>query len=359
MPFDINSSIANASTLPSAFYQSPDWFERSKEAIFAKSWQFVGDVDLVKVPGAVHPFVHLDGCLDEPLVLTRDTNDQVHCLSNVCTHRGMLVAESGGNERFLRCRYHGRRFGLDGCFQSMPEFEGVCNFPTAADNLAKVPFGQWGPWLFASVNPSMSLEEMLKPVVDRLGWMPFNEFRLDASRCRDYVVRAHWALYVDNYLEGFHIPFIHAALNQAIDYDNYLVELLPSGVLQLAHAKSDEGIFDLPTSSPDHGQRISAYYYWLFPNLMLNFYPWGLSINVVRPVGHDRTRVSFIPYVWREELRGEGAGADLDRVEREDEVVVEAVHKGLKSRFYDRGRYSVAREDSVHHFHRLIQSAFE
>jgi choline monooxygenase len=118
-------------------------------------------------------------------------------------------------------------------------------------------------------------------------------------------------------------------------------------------------VFDLPASSPDYGQKISAYYYWVFPNLMLNFYPWGLSVNVVRPHGPDRTKVSFYPYVWREELRTGGAGADLDRVEREDEVVVEAVQQGLRSRFYDRGRYSVAREPCTHHFHRLIQAALE
>lgn len=58
-------------------------------------------------------------------------------------------------------------------------------------------------------------------------------------------------------------------------------------------------------------KRVAAYYWWLFPNTMLNFYPWGLSVNVVRPLGVDRTKVSFLTYVWREELvdkRGRGAG---------------------------------------------------
>ncbi len=355
MRLDVDPDISKAETLPSAFYQDAELFESARDKIFARSWQFLGSVDdLVKVPGSVHPLTLLEGCLDEPMVLTRDMEDQIHTLSNVCTHRGMLVAEAGGNERFLRCRYHGRRFGLDGCFAHMPEFDGVCGFPSERDNLPKIPSAQWGPFMFASLNPVAPLEDVLRPVQERLGWLPLNEFKFDAARVREYAIRSHWALYVDNYLEGFHIPFIHAALNQVLDYENYTSHLYPWCNLQLAASKGTVAAFELPTSSPDYGQSISAYYYWVFPNLMLNFYPWGLSVNVVRPLGPDRMKVTFIPYVWRDELQGSGAGAELDRVEREDEVVVEAVQRGLRSRFYDRGRYSVTREAGVHHFHRLI-----
>jgi choline monooxygenase len=184
--------------------------------------------------------------------------------------------------------------------------------------------------------------------------MPFGQFYLEPSRARDYLVRANWALYCDNYLEGFHIPFIHASLNSVIDYGSYTTEVYDWCNLQLGIAASGEPCFDLPKDSPDSSRRIAAYYYWVFPNLMLNFYPWGLSVNLVRPLGPELTRVSFLPYVWDASKLDSGAGAALDRVEREDEVVVEAVQKGVKSRFYDRGRFSVAREQGVHHFHRLL-----
>lgn len=350
----VHPDLSQASTLPSAFYTDAEVYKESLEKIFARSWQFVGDIDLVKVPGQVHPITLLKGSLEEPLVLTRSMQDEVHLLSNVCTHRGMLVCEGAGNERFLRCRYHGRRFGLDGGFQQMPEFDGVQNFPTEADNLAKVPFGQWGPWLFAGVNPVSSLQDWLSPVKERLGWLPLNEFRLDPNRQKDYLIKSNWALYIDNYLEGFHIPFIHNALNSVLDYENYDIIQNPYGNLQLATAGDGENCFDLPEESPDFGKQIAAYYYWFFPNIMLNFYPWGVSINVVAPLGPELTKVTFIPYVWKEELRNLGAGADLDRVEREDEAVVEQVQRGVKSRFYDKGRYSVRREDGTHQFHRLV-----
>ncbi len=149
--------IEEASTLPSRFYKDPSIFELVRERIFARSWQFIGDTDSVKVPGTVHPFTLLEGFLNEPMVLTRDMEDKLHLLSNVCTHRGMQVVEGTSNERHLRCRYHGRRFGLDGCFQHMPEFEGACGFPSPSDSLPKVPFGQWSKLLFASIAPESDL----------------------------------------------------------------------------------------------------------------------------------------------------------------------------------------------------------
>lgn len=351
------SRIEEASTIPSRFYTDPALYEASKDLIFARSWHFLGHQEMASVPGAVFPFTLLEGCLDEPLLLSRGMDDQLRLLSNVCTHRGNLVVEGPGNERFLRCRYHGRRFALDGKFQSMPEFEGVCGFPSAADDLPQVALDNWGPFLFGSLNPLAPLADVIGPATNRLGWLPLSEFRHDPAASREYVVKAHWALYVDNYLEAFHIPFIHPGLNQAIDYETYAYELFDHGNLQLAEAKPGEDSFEQPPGSPDAGRQIAAYYYWFFPNLMLNFYPWGLSVNVVRPQGPALTRVSFIRFVWRPERQARGAGAGLDRVEREDEAVVECVQKGVRSRFYDRGRFSPKREIGTHHFHTLIAKA--
>ena len=355
--FRVDPRIDHAATLPSAFYKDPAVFERSKDAIFARHWQYVLDSDQVKVPGSVCPITMLEGFLDEPILAVRNMDDQLRMLANVCTHRGMQVVEGAGNQRSLRCRYHGRRFGLDGQCQFMPEFEGVCGFPAATDNLAKVPFGQLAKLIFAAIDPTISLDDWLKPVMDRVGWMPMDRFVQDPTRGREYLVRANWALYVDNYLEGFHIPYVHASLNEVIDYGNYTTEQFEWSNLQLAVASDGEDAFDLPQSSQDFGKRISAYYFWLFPNTMLNFYPWGLSINVVRPLGPDLTKVNFIPFVWDASKLGKGAGGDLDRVEREDEAIVELVQRGVRSRFYDRGRFSVAREANVHHFHRLLAAA--
>lgn len=357
MNLDIHADIRKASTLPGRFYRDPETYAVVLERVFAPSWQFAGDAALVRVPGSVHPLTLLDGSLSEPLVLTRDENDRLHCVSNVCTHRGTLVCEAPGHERMLRCRYHGRRFHLDGRFHSMPEFEDVENFPSDADNLAPVALESWDSLLFVSLRPKVPFEDWIGPVRERLAWLPLREFAFDASRSREYLVRANWALYCENYLEGFHIPFVHSGLAAALDFGSYRTELFRWCNLQVGVAKGGESVFDLPAASPDHGQRIAAYYWWLFPNLMLNFYPWGLSVNVVRPLGVEQTRVSFLSYVWDASRLEQGAGAQLDRVEREDEAVVESVQRGLRSRLYRRGRYSPTQERGTHHFHRLLQEA--
>lgn len=352
----IDPDITRASTLPASFYAHPSWYARSRERVFARSWQLIGDTDQLRAPGQVVPFTLLEGCLDEPLVVTRDAGDGLHCLSNVCTHRGMLVCEAPGVEGALRCRYHGRRFSLDGRFLSMPEFEGVADFPRPSDDLPRVALGRWGKLLFASLDPEVPFDEFVGDMRARTEGLPLEHAVADPSRSRDYLVKANWALYCDNYLEGLHIPYVHAGLATVLDYGAYRTELFAWSNLQLGAASSGEDAIDLPPTSPDRGRRVAAYYFWLFPNTMVNVYPWGLSVNVVRPLGPDRTRVSFLSYVWDPSRLDAGAGSGLDRVEREDEVVVEGVQRGVRSRLYDRGRYSPTREAGVHHFHRLLAS---
>jgi choline monooxygenase len=209
--------------------------------------------------------------------------------------------------------------------------------------------------LFTSLNNKYPHELFFRDMMELVSWMPLNDFKFEPSLSHVFNVKAHWALYCENYLEGFHIPFVHAGLNAVIDYGEYATELFfPYSSLQLGLAKSKENCFDLPSSSPDHGKNVAAYYFWVFPNMMFNFYPWGLSINVVEPVAVDECRVCFYSYVWDESKLNKGAGSGLDKVEAEDEEIVENVQRGIRSRFYQYGRYSVTREQGTHHFHRLL-----
>ncbi len=359
MNFTVDSNIAQAKTLDTNFYLKEECFQLSKEKIFGNCWQYIGDTDLVKDKGWVTPVILLENFIDEPLLISKDKNEQLNCLSNVCTHRGNLMVEKPCQLHDIRCKYHGRRFSLDGKFLSMPEFKEVKNFPSPADHLHQLPLHTWGKWLFTSLNPKLNAADFLKPMADRVGWMPLKEFVFHPELSKDYLIDAHWALYCENYLEGFHIPFVHAGLNSMIDYGNYTVELFKYSSLQLGIAKEGELVFDLPLSSPDYGKKIAGYYFWVFPNIMFNFYPWGLSLNIIHPLGVNKTKVSFLSYVLDESKLRQGAGADLHRVELEDEDIVQNVQKGIRSRFYHHGRYSVTREQGTHHFHRLIAEFME
>lgn len=354
---DIQSDIRKAATLPAWFYRDSQAFETVKEKIFARSWHYVADATVVEAPTVQYPFTLLPGVMDEPLLLTRDGKERLHCLSNVCTHRGKIIVEEPGKGRLLRCGYHGRCFGLDGAFRSMPSFDAVENFPAPEDDLTALSVKEWLGMIFISLEPEVAFEEMIRPIEERLGWMPFDTLQFSEEGTQDYYVDANWALYCDNYLEGFHIPFVHPALNQAITSGSYGYELFPYCSLQLGLAEEGEPCHDIPEGWPDYGKRIYAYYYFVFPNLMLNFYPWGLSLNVVEPLSHNKTRVRFRTYYFA------GAPANrqvnrIDQTELEDEEVVESVQLGLQSRFYKKGRFSPKEEPAVHHFHRLVADYF-
>lgn len=352
--FFIDPNIAKANTIDTAYYLNEEYYQASKEKIFAPAWQFIGDTNKVKDAGSAFPFILLENYLNEPLLLTHDKNDQLYCMSNVCTHRGNLMVYEPCNLNQLRCRYHGRLFSLDGKFISMPEFKEVENFPTPADNLHNLPLFKWGNLLFTSLHAIFHAQDFFGEMMQRIEWFPVDKLELRKDLSRDYIVKANWALYCENYLEGFHIPFVHAGLNQVLDFGEYTTEIFRYSNLQLGIGKKGDVCFDLPSSSPDFGKEVAAYYFWVFPNMMFNFYPWGLSLNIVQPLNVSVTKVSFLTYVSDESKLNKGAGSGLDTVELEDEEVVENVQKGIRSRFYKHGRYSVKREQGTHHFHSLI-----
>ncbi len=332
--FDINSDIAAAETLPSGFYTSDECFEASKERVFSRTWQFAG---LKRDLENVLPVSLLDPMLAEPLLIIDDGAPV--CLSNVCTHRANILVDQKCRIEGIRCRYHGRRFDLSGKFLSMPEFEGVADFPTEADNLRPFPLAEWAGLLFVSLDPVDKFESFFGPVLEIFG-----DFECGAViSTTEYEVEAHWALYCENYLEGFHIPYIHSSLNQELDFSSYQTVTSRFSSLQTARASV--------ANSKDGS---AAHYYFVFPNLMFNFYAWGLSVNIVEPVAKELTRVRYITMVTDPAKSDAGAGADLDTVEKEDQRIVESVQKGIRSRSYGRGRYSVRREAGLHHFHRLV-----
>lgn len=356
LPLQIHPDITRAETPPGAFYTSQDVFRHLATTAFAPAWHYAGPAAGVPASGHAAPFTLLPGCLNEELVWVTNLEHNTFCLSNVCTHRGALVVNNVGPLARLQCPYHGRRWGWDGQFQHQPQFREAQDFPRPCDHLAALPHHTFAGMRFVSLAPALPFEEWMADVLEYVGWMPLDTFTEDPARATDYTVRANWALYLDNYLEGLHIPFVHPALNAALDYNAYETRLLRHGNLQIGYAKPGESTFDIPAGWPLHGQPVAGLYFWLFPNLMLNFYPWGISLNVVEPQAVGQSRILFRRYVWRPELMDTGASADLHQTEIEDEAVVESVQRGLQGRIYTRGRYSPTGEACVHHFHRMLAS---
>jgi choline monooxygenase len=339
----VHRDLRRAGTIDPALHFDPATHARVLERVFTPSWQ------LLPVPEPAHvvePFTLLEGGLNEPLVWIRDGGSE-RVLSNVCTHRGALLADGPSDSRGLRCAYHGRRFGLDGRMESCPGFEGALDFPRPEDDLASVALQALGPLRFLSIAPDMDFERWSAPLRAALSEFEGETFTFAPEASQAYDLDASWAVYCENYLEGFHIPFVHPGLNAGLDFGRYRVEVEGRTVNQLGFGSKGE-------RSLRREEGLVAEYLWLYPNLMVNVYTWGISVNLVEPTGPGRCRVRYLRWVARSALVETGVGSGLDQVELEDQAVVHSVQKGVRSRLYPGGRFSPEHEAGPHHFQRLL-----
>ena len=354
----VDKDIKLAETLPAKFYKNKNIFEITKEKIFLRCWHWIGDNSFKNEGNFKIPIEILPKFLNEPLVLTITDKNKIKCFSNVCTHRGNILVHEKCKSKKIICNYHGRRFNGEGKFEFMPEFKETLNFPRESDHLHDFPIFVWNKLIFVGLNPSFSIDKVFEKINRRISFLPLENLQLHEDLSKDYSINANWALYCDNYLEGFHVPFVHKDLNEVLDYNNYDTEIDEYFNLQIGYAKNEDECFTIPKKHKDYGKKIAAYYYWLFPNLMLNIYPWGISINLVCPEGISKTKILFRSYVFDKSKLNSGASGDLDKVEMEDEEVVQSVQKGINSAFYNTGRFSPTKEKGVHHFHSLISKFF-
>jgi choline monooxygenase len=337
--YDFEPVLARARTPPSRWYVDPAILRVELERVFGRTWQLVGRNDRVASPGDY--FTTRVGT--EGIVVARGGDRVLRAFSNVCRHRAGPVARGSGHALSLKCSYHGWTYGLDGGLLATPEFDEVEGFDRASCRLPAVRLAEWEGFVFTN------LDADAPPLSEFLGSLPVEVRHLPLARMRlvkavDYDMACNWKVYVDNYLEGYHIPVVHPSLFRLLDYGAYRVEA--SGLHARQHA-------------PLRAQASEAFYFWVFPNLMLNVYPDSFQLNLVTPLDSERTRARFEWYLpdparpgAMEEL--ERAMAFSEEVQREDTAICEAVQEGLRSRTYDRGRYSVRRENGVHHFHGLL-----
>lgn len=349
----VDPDLSRAQTLPAAWYRDRTVFDAERERLFARTWQIVGRVEQVDAPGRYFTCT-LAG---ETVVVVRGDDHRLRALSNVCRHRAGPIATGAGQRKVLQCRYHGWTYGLDGSLLGTPEFDGVACFERGAHSLPSFPVDTWGGFVFVSLDPQATpLSAVLDSIPTETQALPLEHMRL--FRSHDYTLECNWKIYVDNYLEGYHIPIVHPGLFKQLDYQSYRVETARWHSKQ--HAPLRRSVEDsLYLRHLQPGQEPIALYFWLFPNMMLNIYPDNVQLNVIVPLDVERTLTRFEWYLLDPERPGAtedfaASFAFSDEVQQEDIAICEAVQRGLHSRTYEAGRYSVARENGVHHFHRLV-----
>ncbi len=349
--------IARAATMPARWYIEPDFLTLEAERIFYRTWQPVARLEDVARIGDFYTCE----VLDQPLVIVRNHKDELRAFYNVCPHRAAVVAHGRGNRKSLQCKYHGWTYDLDGKLLRAPEFEGVKNWKADEVCLQSVRVEAWGPWIFVNLEPAAApLSANYGAIAEEIAAAGFNLDQMRLIERRDYLIECNWKVYVDNYLEGYHLPIAHPGLFRELDYDQYRVDTFRH------YSKQYAPIRDV-ASGDTRDRRYArsgdaeedALYYWIFPNVMLNVYLDNTSINIIIPVGHDKTLTIF---EWYFEAPGTGAGwesmqqiiAFSDEIQQEDIELCEWVQRGLRSKAYDRGRFSALRENGVHHFQSLV-----
>jgi len=363
---DVNPQLECAETLASRFYTDPSILALERERIFLRTWQLVGTLsqpcgEVNGVPRTIsdpESFFTLD-LAGEPIVVVRDVAGRLRAFSNVCRHRAGPIAQGAGCRKVLNCAYHGWTYTLDGLLIGTPEVDGMEFFDRSAMGMVPLRCETWEQFLFVNFAPDgPSLGEYLGNIPELAREFPFAELAL-AGR-RDYLVNCNWKVYVDNYLEGYHIPIVHPGLLKEIDYPRYRCDTFRYHSRQLGPVKDVKpGDTHARVYAPSAVGLKEALYFWLFPNMMLNFYPDNVQTNLILPLSQDKTLVIFEWYfhdATSEKVRERTAKAIAfsDDVQKEDSDICEAVQRGLQSSTYDRGRYSVKRENGVHHFHMLF-----
>jgi choline monooxygenase len=362
---DVNPQLECAETLASRFYTDPAILALERERIFRRTWQFVGTLSQPcgEVNGEKRTIADPEtyftfDVAGEPVIVVRDKAGTLRAFSNVCRHRAGPIAQGAGCKNVLNCAYHGWTYTLDGRLIGTPEIDGVEFFDRSTMGMVPLRCETWEQFIFVNFDhggPSLS---------DFLGNIPqlaceFSFAGLSVGERRNYVVNCNWKVYVDNYLEGYHIPIVHPGLMKEIDYPRYRCETFRYHSQQLGPVKAVKpGDAHDRVYAPGMGLN-EALYFWVFPNLMLNVYPGNVSINLIVPLSRDKTLTIFEWYfhdVGSAKVRERAAKAIAfsDTVQQEDIHICEAVQRGLQSATYDRGRYSVKRENGVHHFHMLL-----
>jgi choline monooxygenase len=349
--YDATAPLTEASTIPASWYVEARIAELEQQTVFSRTWQVMGRADQVEKPGQ---FVTAT-VAGEPLVAVRGNDGLLRAFYNVCRHHAAaVVTEPCGQASILHCPYHGWNYGLDGALKGMPEFDGVKNFERKDNGLIPVKVDTWEKFVFVNLDAEAApLADFLGGLVKRVA--PLGLTKLHYFTSHSYEIHCNWKVFVDNYLDGgYHVPHLHKGLNSVLDYKQYTIENEDRYCLQSSPMVSSDA--DAATGTTRKGDR--AWYFWLYPNFMLNCYEGYLDTNLVIPVDVDHCRVIFDFYFGdvseASRAYNEQSVAVGNRVQDEDLGICEAVQRGLKSRAYGAGRLSARREAGEHLFHRLL-----
>jgi len=353
--YNAGTPLEHASTIPAAWYVDPRIYDLELRTVFTRSWQVAGRLDDLRAPG---DFTTCELPGGEPIVVARGADGVLRAFFNVCRHHAAAVVTSDrGSAQQFRCPYHGWTYALDGALKGTPDFADVCGFDRSAHGLVQVDCHAAEKWAFvrpekggaplsAFLGASLT-SHLAARGFDALHWLERRRYTLDCN----------WKVFVDNYLDGgYHVPHVHRGLDSVLSSREYTIEINERSCLQWSPIVLEGA--EERTGAVRRGEH--AFYYWIYPNFMINCYGHAMDTNLVIPRGVDKTEVIF-DFYFADVSEGARPGnlasiAVSEEIQGEDVAVCASVQRGLRSRAYDAGRLSVRREAGEHLFHRLLHA---
>jgi len=316
---------------------------REDEAIFRRSWQYVGVLgEQNVVPGWAGR---------APVVVVRAEDGRERAFINVCRHRGSVVVEEAGSRKSLQCPYHAWTYDLEGTLRAAPRSDRE-DVDLSDIALEPVRLEGWGPFRFVNLDGGApSLEAVLGDVPERLAEV-MDVDDLAFHHRSDWEVEANWKIACENFLECYHCPVAHPGFSGVVDVspDNYALETGEWHWSQFGQLRS-RGDAELPV-----GQ-----FHFIWPNTGINIFPGqkNLSIGPMLPLSPDRTR-RILDYFFAPDASEEWI-AELtefdDEVGREDRRLVELVQRGAGSGAITEGRLLPESERLVAGFQARVREA--
>lgn len=343
-----NSRIENSYTIPSEWYYKDEIFNLEKKTIFNKSWHLIGSQSKIPNPGDTIIYE----LFKNPIIIVRQEDSSIKAFYNVCQHRGGPIVRQDCSLKFLQCKYHGWIYELDGALKKVRDFSEVENFNKKDYGLKSINIKIWMDMIFINLCKDNSFSMPFRDIEDHINPLDISSYKYH-SRV-SYDIKSNWKTYIDNYLEGYHIPFVHPKLNKLIDYKSYQTQLFDNYSLQWSPIKPELSPYKIDKNSLN-----KAFYFTIFPNILLNIAPGRLQMNIVEPQSPKSCTVHFDYYF--EDLSDKSIINDFnfsEEIQQEDIQICQEVQKGLESNGFDRGRISKKSEKGLHHFQSILKKCF-
>ena len=354
--------VEAARCLPAEAYTTERFLDIERRTLFASRWVCIGLVDDVPEPGDATP-LEIAG---KSVIMTRDATGAVHVFHNYCRHRGLKILTEAvrGRSRFT-CPYHAWTYALDGRLVRAPHFGGPGRHGAGpVDGLARVRSAVWRRLVFVNLSgDAPEFADYIAPLERR--WASYGLRTLRHAESRACDIRSNWKLAVENFIDYYHLPYVHKGLNRySAMEDHYPIreDDLFFGQGNARYVPSDEATGRLPSfPGLSDAERSVTEAICLFPNLLVTLFSDNLRIILVEPDGAGRCRERIEVFVVGDEaMAPELIPVRRALVERfqsfnvEDIAIVEGLQDAFATTAFDGGRLSPAFDANIHHFHRLI-----